>query len=125
VHQIDLFASDFFVVFGVFHGLALEIEIFRIDRFFVDDLVELGAEILHPVVAFGAGAVIAKGFDVDDSGDVAGATAVFELADLNVKVLISGDLPKNAWFRRSSVAKREASGPRRDRTTRDDNPADC
>jgi len=66
----------------MFHRCAFQVEIFRINRLLVQDLVQLCTEILHPVVPLGAGAMVAQGLNVDDSRDVARATAVFELANL-------------------------------------------
>src|SRR6516225_3151081 len=70
MHQCNLFFCDLFVVRRVFQGLALHVEILGIDRLFVDNLIELSAKVLHPVVPLGARAMITQGLDVDDSGNV-------------------------------------------------------
>ena len=49
---------------------AIEIEVFRIDRLLVDGLIDLGAQVLHPVVPLRARPVVPHGFDVDRAGDV-------------------------------------------------------
>src|SRR5213075_3416491 len=54
VHELDLPLDDLLAVLGVLHRLALEVEVLRVDRLLVEDLVELGAEILDPVVPLGA-----------------------------------------------------------------------
>src|SRR5881296_2155326 len=59
VHQLDLPLDDLLAVLGVLHRLALEVEVLRVDRLLVEDLVELGAEILDPVVPLGARAMVA------------------------------------------------------------------
>src|SRR5213593_175622 len=70
VHQLDLPLDDLLAVLRVLHGLALEIEVLRIDRLLVEELVELGAEVLHPVVPLGARAMVTQGLDVDHAADV-------------------------------------------------------
>src|SRR5215510_14274523 len=76
VHQLDLPLDDLLAVLGVLHGLTLEIEVLRIDRLLVEKLVELGAEVLHPVVPLGARAMITQRFDVDHTPHVGGSGAV-------------------------------------------------
>src|SRR5947207_3854747 len=43
VHQLDLLFDDLLPVLSVLHRLALEIQVLRVNRLFVDDLVTLGA----------------------------------------------------------------------------------
>src|SRR6185436_13582495 len=81
VHQLDLFLDDFLAIFCMLHGLALQVEVFRIDRLFVDDLVQLRAQILHPIVPLSARTMIAHRFDVDDTADISRARAVILPAD--------------------------------------------
>src|SRR6266478_2982127 len=76
VHQLDLPLDDLLAVLGVLHRLALEIEVLRIDRLLVEELVELGAEILDPVVPLGTGAMVAQRLDVDHAADVGRTGAV-------------------------------------------------
>ena len=40
------------------HRRTLEVEVLRVDRLLVEDLVELGAEVLEPVIPLGPRAVI-------------------------------------------------------------------
>ena len=47
------------------HRLAFEIKVLGIDRLLVKELVKLCSQVLEPVVPLGAGAVVAKCFDVD------------------------------------------------------------
>src|SRR6266851_10296586 len=82
MHELDLAFDHFLFVLGVFHRLALEIQILGIDRFLIDDLAELRAEVFHPVVPLGAGAMIAQGLDVNHAGHITRTSAVFQLSDL-------------------------------------------
>src|SRR5262245_1918837 len=81
VHQADLPADDLLAILLVLHRRALEIEVLRIDRLVVEDLVQLGAQVLHPVVPLRAGAVIAQRLDVDHAADVRRAGAVVLATD--------------------------------------------
>jgi hypothetical protein len=62
-------------------GLPLGVEVGRVDRLLVDHLVQLGAQVLHPVGPLAAGAVQPHRFDVDHACDVARAAAVLVPAD--------------------------------------------
>src|SRR5262249_57836291 len=75
VHQLDLPLDDFLAVLGVLHGLTLEIEVLRIDRLLVEQLVELSAEVLHPVVPLAARALITQRFHVAPAAHVVGSAA--------------------------------------------------
>src|SRR5260370_12891163 len=74
VHELDL-APDHVAVLGVLHRRALEVQVLGIDRLVVHDLVELRAEVLHPVVPLRARAVVAQRLDVDDAADLRRAGA--------------------------------------------------
>src|SRR5262249_19631264 len=76
VQEADLALDDLVAVLGVLHRCPLEVEILGVDRLLVEELVELGAEVLEPVVPLGAGPVVAERLDVDDAGHVRGAGAV-------------------------------------------------
>src|SRR5262249_60637837 len=76
VHQLDLPLDDLLAVLGVLHGLTLEIEVLRIDRLLVEQLVEFGAEVLHPVVPLGARAMITQRLHVDHTPHVCASGAV-------------------------------------------------
>src|SRR2546428_1920542 len=80
VHELDL-APDHVAVLRVLHRRALEVEVLGIDRLVVDDLVELGAEVLHPVVPLRARPVVAERLDVDDAAHVRRARPVVLPAD--------------------------------------------
>src|SRR5580765_3466531 len=69
VHQADLAPDDLLPVLGMLHRRPLEIEVLGVDRLLVEQLVELGAQVLHPVVPLGAGPMVAQGLDVDDTAD--------------------------------------------------------
>src|SRR6266851_5519376 len=43
VHQVDLLLNDLFTVLVVLHGFAVKVEVFGINRLFVEHLVEFGA----------------------------------------------------------------------------------
>src|SRR5262249_21129242 len=81
VHEPDLAPDDLLAVLRVLHRRALEIEVLRVDRPVVEDLVELGPEIFQPVVPLRAGAVIPEGLDVDHAADVGRAGAVVLASD--------------------------------------------
>src|SRR2546425_2603008 len=81
VHELDLALDDLLAVLGVLHRRALEIEVLGIDRLLVEQLVELGTEVLHPVVPLGAGPVVAQRLDVDHAAHVRRAGAVVLAAD--------------------------------------------
>src|SRR5207253_8966870 len=80
VHELDL-APDHVAVLGVLHRRALEVQVLGIDRLVVHDLVELRAEVLHPVVPLRARAVVAERLDVDHAAHVRRAGAVVLPAD--------------------------------------------
>src|SRR5262245_50091768 len=44
VHEADLALDDLVAILLVLHRRALEVEVLRVDRLFVEDLVELGSE---------------------------------------------------------------------------------
>src|SRR5207248_1729290 len=80
VHELDL-APDHVAVLGVLHRRALEVQVLGIDRLVIDDLVELRAEVLQPVVPLRARAVVAQRLDVDDAAHVRRPGAVVLPAD--------------------------------------------
>src|SRR6185436_18514719 len=81
VHQLDLLLDDFLAIFCMLHGLALQVEVLRIDRLFVDDLIQLRAQILHPIVPLSAGAMISHRLDVDHTADISRTRAIILPAD--------------------------------------------
>src|SRR5947209_12750716 len=81
VHELDLPLDDLLPVLGVLHRRALEVEVLRVDGLRVEDLVELGPDVLEPVVPLGARAVVAQRLDVDHARDVRRAGTVVLLAD--------------------------------------------
>src|SRR6266545_6761107 len=76
VHQLDLPPDDLVAVLLVLHRGPPEIEVLGVDRLFVQDLVQLRAQVLHPVVPLGVSPVVAQGLDVDDTAHVGGPRAV-------------------------------------------------
>ncbi len=40
MHQVDLLLNDLFTVLGVLHGFAIKVEVFGINRLFVEYLIE-------------------------------------------------------------------------------------
>src|SRR4030095_12890982 len=76
VQETDLALDDLVAVLGVLHRRALEVEVLGIDRLLVEQLVQLGPDVLEPVVPLSARPVVAERLDVDDAGDVGGAGAV-------------------------------------------------
>src|SRR5215217_5045592 len=76
VHQADLALDHLLAVLRVLHGRPIEVQIFRIDWLLVEQLIELGPQILQPVVPLRPRAVIAQSFDVDHPGDVRRAGAI-------------------------------------------------
>src|SRR5262245_25058858 len=76
VHEADLAPDHLVAILLVLHRGALQIEVLRIDRFLVKQLVQLRAQVLHPVVPLRAGAMVAERLDVDHAAHVRGAGAV-------------------------------------------------
>src|SRR4030095_10022735 len=76
VHEPDLSLNHLVAVLSVLHRRPLEVEILRIDGLLVEELIELGPEVLHPVVPLGPRPVVAECLDVDDASDVGPARAV-------------------------------------------------
>src|SRR5712692_3334424 len=68
VHQLNLPLDHLLAVLGMFHGDAVEVEVLGVDGVFIQDLIELRAEVLHPVVPLGPRAVIAERFDINHAG---------------------------------------------------------
>src|SRR5215471_11892529 len=68
VHEFDLPVDHLAPVLGVLVGSPVEIEVLRVDRPFVDELVLLGGEVLDPVVPLRVRAEPAERFDVDGPG---------------------------------------------------------
>src|SRR5438128_7969657 len=81
VHELELPLGDVVAVRGVLHRGALRVEVLRVDGLLVERLVELGPDVLEPVVPLGARAMVAQRLDVDDACDVRRARAVLLLAD--------------------------------------------
>src|SRR5262245_66179579 len=67
VHEPDLLVDHFPAVLVMRIGSAIEIEVPRVDRLLVDELVLLGGEVLQPVVRFRASAETARSPDVEGS----------------------------------------------------------
>src|SRR5262245_16047844 len=76
VHEPDLSLDHLVAILGVLHRRPLEVEILRIDGLLVEELVELGPEVLHPVVPLGPRPVVTECLNVDDAADVGRARAV-------------------------------------------------
>src|SRR5579884_3527277 len=81
VHEPNLALDHLLPVLGVLHGLAVQVEVLRVDGIAVQELVELGPEVLHPVVPPGPGPVVPQGLDVDHPGHVGRARSVLLPAD--------------------------------------------
>src|SRR5207245_8575429 len=81
VHQINLFLNDLLAIFSVLHRFTIQIEVLRINRLFVEQLVQLGAQVFHPVVPLGTRAVVSQSLDIDDSTHIGRTSAVFLATD--------------------------------------------
>src|SRR2546425_10516385 len=81
VHELDLPLDDLLAVLGVLHRRALEVEVLRGHGLRVEHLVELGPDVLEPVVPLGARAVVTQRLDVDHPRDVRRAGTIVLLAD--------------------------------------------
>src|SRR6266568_497118 len=68
VHQVDLPGDHLAPVVLVRVRGPVEVQVLRVDRLFVDDLVLLGGQVLDPVVPLGVGAEPAQRLDVDGAG---------------------------------------------------------
>src|SRR6266700_6097503 len=64
VHQINLFLNDLLAIFSVFHGFTVQVEVFGIDGLLVEELVQLGTQVFHPVVPLGTRAVVSQSLDI-------------------------------------------------------------
>src|SRR3989442_12125451 len=58
VHELDLPLDDLLAVLGMLHRRALEVEVLRVVGLPVEDLLELGPEVLEPVVPLSVRAVV-------------------------------------------------------------------
>src|SRR6266700_3579147 len=76
VHQLDLPVDDLAPVLRVVVGSPIEVEVLRVDRPLVDQLILLGGQVLDPVVPLGTGAEPAQRLDVDGAVDPGRAAAV-------------------------------------------------
>src|SRR5271165_6133713 len=65
VHQLDLPGDDLAPVLVVGVRGAVQVQVLRVDRLFVDQLVLLGGQVLDPVVPLRAGPEFAQGLDVN------------------------------------------------------------
>src|SRR5262245_16026639 len=65
VHQADLALDHLVPVLLVFHRRSLEVQVLRVDRLLVQELIELGPQVLHPVVLLRPRPVVAERLDVD------------------------------------------------------------
>src|SRR5438552_9729770 len=68
VHELDLPVDDLAAVLRVRVRSPVQVEVLRVDRLFVDDLVLLGGQVLDPVVPLRAGPELAQRLDVDGPG---------------------------------------------------------
>jgi len=76
VHELDLLFDHLAAIVVVSVRGAVEIEVLRVDRLFVDQLVLLGGEVFEPVVPLRVGAELAQRVYVDRSRDPGGSGAV-------------------------------------------------
>src|ERR1700693_6088833 len=107
VHQRDLPVDHLLLILGVLHGHAIEVEILGIDRLLVDDLIELGAQVFHPVVPLGARAMVAQRLDIDHPAHVTRAAAVFQLAHFLPLVIEDVGAPAKGIDGRGVFGKKE------------------
>src|SRR6266446_3833305 len=84
VHEPDLLRCHFATIFIMPVRDPAEVDILRVDRLFVNELVLLSGEILDPVVPLRVRAELPQRLDVDSPGDPGGSAAV---------VMSSDDLP--------------------------------
>src|SRR5262245_49078437 len=54
VHQAYLALDNLLAILRMLHGRALQVEVLRIDRLLVEELIEFGTQVFHPVVPLGA-----------------------------------------------------------------------
>src|ERR1700683_1271144 len=76
VHELDLLVDDLAPVLRVRVGSAVQVQVLRVDRGLVDDLVLLGGEVLGPVVPLGTGPELAQRLHVHGPGHPGGPAAV-------------------------------------------------
>src|SRR5690242_11905866 len=81
LHQLDLAVDHVALVLGMLAGNRLGVEILGVDRLLVDDLRQLGADVLRPVGDLRIGPVVAQSLDVDHAGDEGRAVGIELLAD--------------------------------------------
>src|SRR5258708_18234062 len=90
VHEVDLLLNDFLTVLGVLYWCAFEVEVFGINGLLVEELVEFGAQVLHPVVPLCACAVVAQRFDVNYSSNI-GRPGTIVLPTYNLALVIDDE----------------------------------
>src|SRR5579863_5533861 len=69
LHHRHLLIDHLALIVGVLAWNFVEVAIFRIDRLLVDDLRQLGADVLEPIRHLRGFAVVAQRLNVDDAGD--------------------------------------------------------
>src|SRR5262245_43224231 len=92
VHELDLLVDDLAPVLLVPVRGAIEVEILRIDRLLVDQLILLCGLVLDPVVPLGSGAEPAQRFDVDCPCDPGRSAPVVVPAD-NLAAIVDHGRP--------------------------------
>src|SRR5262249_25512421 len=69
LHQPDLLLDDFLAIVGVTAWNAVDVTVLGIDRLLVDQLRQLGANVLHPIGDLRRLPVMAQRLDIDRAGD--------------------------------------------------------
>ncbi len=80
----NLLLDHLLAVLGVLHRFAIQVQVFGIDGLLVEQLVEFGTQVFHPVVPLRTRTMVAHCLDIDHAADVGRASAV---------VLPTNDLP--------------------------------
>src|SRR6516225_10132272 len=93
LHTSDLSVDHLLLVLGMPAGNFFEIEVLRIDRLLVDDLGQLGTDVLGPVRYLRRLAMMPQRLDVDYPGDEGRAVRVALLADNRTAIVDDHRLP--------------------------------
>src|SRR6266516_192823 len=80
VHQVNLFLNDLLSVLSMLHRLAIQVQILRINRLFVEQLVEFSTQIFHPVIPLCTCPVVSQRLDINHSSHICRTSAILLLA---------------------------------------------
>src|SRR3984893_9561189 len=103
LHKPDLRVDHLALVLVMPAGNFVEIEILGVDRLLVNNLRQLGADLLRPICHLSALPMMAQRLDIDHAGDEGGAVGVALLADDRTAIVNDHRLAAPGVYRRLAV----------------------